>query len=266
MFVYQGSKRLELKQIRECEPKVAFRTFVDVFGGAGNVYLDYLKRFPNVICIYNDFDECLSNIFKEVASGNAKLLDQQIEEMFSSGIRRDELITKIENGDEKKDSKNFLFLLRTAARGFWNAKQYCKLKNGIPALSPSSLQKYAPIVNNISTIHNRDYREEMNLYKNDETAFLYLDPPYNGKGTRINTYKEMTVGKFHNFLIFIEEFIKDPETKCKVMLNIDFQGDVYVRFRDLIKLVYPVKYSVCNQTKDDNKKVQQYHVIITNYE
>jgi len=266
MFVYVGSKRLELNQIRECEP-LEFKTFVDVFGGAGNVYLDYLKRFPHVICLYNDFDEGISGVFTEVSKGNAKKLDHDVEEMFKSeGTSfRDELITKIENGDEKKTPTNFLFLLRTAARGMWNSKHFCKLKKGVPALSPSSLQKYESIINNPFVIHNKDYRDMMNLYKHDETAFLYLDPPYNGKGTTTSTYKMITQGVYHNFLIFIEEFMKDPETKCKVMLNIDFQGDVYVRFKDLIKLVYPVRYSPSNSTKSENKKSQQYHVIISNY-
>jgi site-specific DNA-adenine methylase len=264
MFVYIGSKRLELNQIRECEP-LEFKTFVDVVGGAGNVYLDYLKRFPHVICVYNDFDECLSGVFTEVSKGNAKKLDHDVEEMFKC-VKRDELITKIENGDEKKTPLNFLFLTRTSARGMWNVKQFCKLKKGIPALSPSSLQKYESIINNPFVIHNKDYRDMMNLYKNDETAFLYLDPPYNGKGKSRTTNLIYKNGKvYHDFLIFIEEFMKDPETKCKVMLNIDFRGDVYVRFKDLIKLVYPVRYSPTNSTKPENKKSQQYHVIITNY-
>jgi site-specific DNA-adenine methylase len=100
-------------------------------------------------------------------------------------------------------------------------------------------------------------------YKLDPLAFLYLDPPYNSKNTSTESYIAMS-GEYHNYLLFIQEFINDPTTKCRVMLNVDFTGDVYCRFKDNIKHHYPVRYSA--QTSiNDKSKPPIYHTIILNY-
>jgi site-specific DNA-adenine methylase len=266
MFTYQGSKRKELPFIRDHEPK-EFKTMVDVFGGGGNVFLDYLQRYPEKTCIYNDFDDCLYEIFYTVAIGNAADLEERVVEMFNPDtVRADRinLLKQINAGEVKNDAVNFLYLSRTSGRGFWNVPYMIMMRNGNPCLSPSNLSKYAEIVNDPDCIHNNDYKNEMNLYKHNSDAFLYLDPPYNGKNTSCQTYKNMVKGEYHNFLIFIEQFMKDPETKCKVMLNIDFQGEVYARFKDLIKLVYPVRYN-SNSKVTVSSKSQQYHCIVCNY-
>ena len=174
MFIYQGSKRKELHHIKDYEPE-EFNTMVDVFGGGGNVFLDYIQKYPEKKCIYNDFDEALSEIFYTVAIGNSEDLDKRVLEMFNSETVRNDrirLLKQIDSGEVKKDAVIFLYLLRTAGRGLWNVPHMVMMRNGINVISPSSLSKYAEIVNDPDCIHNNDYKDEMNLYKNDPSSFL----------------------------------------------------------------------------------------------
>ena len=267
MFTYQGSKRLELKHILPALPEMKdIKNTVDVFGGAGHIYLSLLKLYPEKEHFYNDFDITLYNIFYAVANGKAKEVETEFLKMLDHK-NTDELREKrrtvlklINENPENKTPFNMLYLYRTCGRGFWDSPHMVKLK---PITQNNKLTKWEAIVNKKENITNDDYIIIMNKYKNDESAFLYLDPPYNSKGVNTQTYKRMN-GGYHNYLIFIEQFFKDQETKCKVMLNIDFTGDVYMRFKEYIKLVYPIIYNI-SQKKKDVSVPKQYHCIICNY-
>lgn len=68
MFTYQGNKTRELQHIVDNEPK-AFKTFVDVFGGSGAVFQNYLRRDDVDQAIYNDIDPMVVGIVETIAKG-----------------------------------------------------------------------------------------------------------------------------------------------------------------------------------------------------
>jgi len=268
MFTYQGSKRLELKYILSFLPNMDnIQKTADIFGGAGNIYLALAKDYINKEHYYNEFDPAIYNIFYAVADGRAEQVEEEYLKMLNhkdtDELRqnRHRIYDLIKVSKDNATPANMLYMIRTAGRGFWDAPHMVRLG---PIPQKNKINHYINLVNKKENITNKDYIEIMNKFKNDESAFLYLDPPYNSKNVNTQTYKRMS-GGYHNYLIFIEQFFRDPETKCKVMLNIDFTGDVYMRFKEYIKLVYPIIYNI-NQRKKDISVPKQYHCIICNYE
>lgn len=277
MFPYQGSKQKELSEILPKIPLTA-HVMVDVFGGAGSVFLAMIRTFPAAKIIYNDINEHLAAIFMSVAIGKAAYIEDKIKEMLTNHTLTPEGLAnlKVTRGiliDQEEKDKDFLYnedvadhaartlyLMRTSAKGLYMNRAMVN-QRAIP--KKKKLTDYDEIVDDESNIMSVDYRKIMNIYKTDPNAFLYLDPPYNSKNTSTASYYAMS-GDFHNYLSFIEEFMKSPDTKCKVMLNIDFTGDVYVRFSQMLKHIYRVRYSA--QTSiNDGSKPPLYHVICTNY-
>ena len=99
--------------------------------------------------------------------------------------------------------------------------------------------------------------ELMNKYKSCKDAFLYLDPPYFKRDCR--SYK---TGGDKEFLPFILKFMKDPETKCKVMLNVIY--DDFVKDEEPV-LIYPVDYNLKPSQGPAFYKPRKSHCIIINF-
>ena len=267
MFAYQGSKRGEIVHIMPYVPQVP--TLADVFGGGGSVYLALRRARPDATVIYNDFDIGVYNIFKSVAEGKAAQVEAEVSAMLAEHLarpdfealklRRNALIDLIDRDETNKTAVNMLYLQRTSLRGLWNCRNMVNLRKIVQL----KITSFNATVNQPDCVRNMDYRDIMRVYQADAGAFLYLDPPYNSKNTSTATYRRMA-GGYHNYLVFIQEFMNDPATLCKVMLNVDFTGDVYCRFKDRIKVVYPVRYSASN-TLGDLSKPPLYHVIICNF-
>ena len=108
------------------------------------------------------------------------------------------------------------------------------------------------LINSLFT--NEDYINIFNKYKNDEKAFIFIDPPYlfsdNSRYFPQNEFKDMT-----SIIIDILELLKTA--KCKVMLIINKLNILEYLFKDFIRGEYIKTYSL---TK---KKMK--HLIITNY-
>jgi site-specific DNA-adenine methylase len=261
MFAYQGSKKRELIYIVPLLPTVDI--YVDVFGGGGSVFLKFCELYPTKTCVYNDFSYGLYDIFKNVSDGKGQELENKFNAMLTHTnpvelrVRRCEVIQRVKAANWRCEALDLLYLLRTATLGLWTNETLCNIR-GIPKKNPLTSFNILG-----RPVFNKDYRQILTEYKTNENAFLYLDPPYNSKNTSCETYKVMG-GDYHNYLVFIEQVFKDPATRCKLMLNIDFTGDVYQRFKDFIKITYQIRYSM-NRKITDTSKPPLYHCIITNY-
>ena len=267
MFPYQGSKRAELPHIMPYIPTDSPR-MVDVFAGSGAVFMAMITHVPTAQVIYNDINRGLASIAWCIAEGKAADVERKYdlligETMTSEQIRqsRQLIITRVsqvERNEEK--AAMMLFLIRTGFRGVWNNPRMINLR---PLAQRHKITDHSAAIHEPGNISSLDYRDIMARYQGDAAAFLYLDPPYNSKNTSTQSYQGMA-GGHHNYLNFIAEFMRSRDTCCRVMLNVDFTGDVYVKFKDLIKHVYPVRYSSSTRANDPSRP-PLYHVIITNY-
>jgi site-specific DNA-adenine methylase len=108
------------------------------------------------------------------------------------------------------------------------------------------------LINSLFT--NNDYINIFNQYKDDDKAFLFIDPPYlfsdNSGYFPQNEKKDMTA-----IILDILELLKSG--KCKVMLIINKLNILEYLFKDFIKGEYSKIYAI---TKKGMK-----HLIITNY-
>ena len=255
IIAYQGSKRNELDIIEKYEPKI-YDVFIDVFGGGANVSLFYLKKNKNVV--YNDINIDMCNLLKILKD----------EEQTNQLITEYNNICKNHNTDffYKVFDKNIditpccrlVYLSCICFRSMVNNRMP-KINNNIIA-KPKNIsyyKKYNTILKDIKIL-NQDYKEILDKYKDDENKFLYLDPPYVDK--KINEYGvNFTIVD----LLHIKEFFNI--CKCKIFLHIDFTGWTYFNFKEYIKFIYPIRYSMSNKKKDVKDIYQKYHCIITNY-
>ena len=101
-----------------------------------------------------------------------------------------------------------------------------------------------------------DYREVMEEYRGDPDAFLYLDPPYVSK-----TVKQYTQIFTVDDLMWLYNFLDDPNTKCNVMLNVDYTGWTRETFAKRFRLCYPVTYGVTSCVDI----YQKFHIMVCNY-
>lgn len=113
-------------------------------------------------------------------------------------------------------------------------------------------------------VSRKDFRDVLELYKDEENAFLYLDPPYIGSKTNQYAEYHLTTKKKH-FLLKDIEYIKKfmDECKCKVMLSIDYTGYTREEFSKFYKTCYKKNYR-CN-TASGRKTYPKYHLILCNY-
>ena len=253
---WQGSKKKELDIIEKYQP-LKFDYFIDVFGGGANVSSIYLKK-NNIKVIYNDINSDLCELLKTLQ--DEKKTKNLIEEFNKlKDMQSKDLFYKIyDNEFNISASCKIVYLTISAFRSMIGTRmpnfrdnKMAKLKN------IDYFINYPSILKNL-TILNKDYKELLEKYKDDENKFLYLDPPYVEKTT-----KAYNVNFTIKDLIYIRDYMK--VCKCKVLLHIDFTGWTYFNFKQYIKFIYPIRYSMSSKKKDIQDIYEKYHVILSNY-
>ena len=257
IVAYQGSKRKEVNHIKDYEP-TSIDTFVDVFGGGANVSLFYLGR--NINTIYNDVSidmVRLLNILK-----NKTQTKELIEEY--NKIKDDNCVKLFydiyDNVVILSPACKFLYLSSCCFRSIITMRTPILRKPDNHIGKCKSIDyfiKFNDIFKDLE-VFNDDYKITLERYKDCYDFFLYLDPPYVSKNTK-DYVKEFTI----NDLEYIKAFMLS--CKCNVMLHIDFTGWTYFQFKDMIKSVYPVRYSMSNKKAEVKDIYCKYHCIITNY-
>lgn len=260
---YMGSKRLELNKIIENEPK-SFNKFVDVFAGGGVVALHYHQN--NIESHYNEIDKSMCDLFNIIqCETKTKKLLEDLYNMPMFDIDNAETILKNTYEEFKKDNDIIkkLYLHRYSMRGLIHiGKPNLRLIDGKYVVECRSdhkhLLKYPEIFKEKKMkITNLDYKECIDLYKNDENAFLYLDPPY--ISTYTGAYYE---NKFtYKDIEYIHKIMNDKNIKCKIMLHMEFLGYTYDMFKNQMKVYYPKNYAIAAK----KNAYQKYIMIATNY-
>ena len=254
--VYQGGKFKELTRIFEHEPNDV-GTFVDVFGGGGVVALNYSAR--GVSTHYNDLYPPLVLMYKTLQDQAATEALQTRLDSITPSLEEHAAICRGEKGMLER-----LFYITRCTMGVDPhstkipaprfKERTTELKTSI--LPPSvKLMDYVPYVSKWR-ITEKDFRDVLAEYKDDADAFLYCDPPYVSKTTKQYTTSFTTAD-----LLEIYEFMKHPDTKCRVMLNVDYTGWTRETFAEFLRTAYPVTYGV----KGTANIYQKYHLILTNY-
>ena len=268
---YQGSKRRETHIIEEYQPK-RFNKVVDVFGGGGSVSLFYIQNYNNCQVHYNDISPDLTLLFeilkdKKQAEKLANHMNNLEPSHKEYEKRRDELIKAFKDGSPSLI--NFLYCTSYGFRGNINTclLNYKDKSNTCTKKDFSKFIEYPDVIKDLH-VTKLDALDVIEQYKNDEYAFLYLDPPYLQKGTNNNGYRSTSV----DLLNTIFSIIKNKDYKCRIMLHIDFSGWIYAEMKDYIKYYYPPTYnmrstkSLKNSNTGNGKSYhKRYSALICNY-
>ena len=257
-FQYIGSKRRELEIIDKHAPP-EFNLVIDAFGGGGSVSLFYEQKKPEAKIIYNDVAKGLTTLFKIMQD------EKQIKELcdwFNVQPVTNEVLREYQK--DLADPCKFLYCLKRGFRGIPTSSMINMRKtNGVNAanhdkLDSAELLKYLSHYQRM-TILNQNAIDLIKEHKDNPNAFIYLDPPYLDKGTYNGCYDRFELKDIHEII----SILKDPSTKAKIMLHIDFSGYTYDVLKDHMKTYYPSNYNV---TYLDGKKYhKRYQMIATNY-
>lgn len=282
MFPFMGSKKNEIKEILPYLPPIHEDTLiVEPFTGGGAFSL-YLHNNHKLSIHLNDINKELIGLYKYFKTNKIKKDYLKMNDIFQGFKQR------IENArDKKKEFSKFAEEIHN--KRFPNGLDgqsniiydliYYKLKqfqtsktiNQSPFLGsndglrkPSnkdfslylnSMLKYPSRVK----ITNKPYHHLLELYRNDEDAFIFLDPPYLYQYTEDEDKKIDPLYKNSDFDIDDFEYIHDymKSCSCYVMMVINNSPFIVNLFKGMIKHKYSKLYQRSKRTVE--------HIIICNY-
>jgi len=255
-YSYQGGKKKEIPIIINHLPETKDK-IIDVFGGGGSVVISLLSNNIFDSGQYNDINPKIVKIW-DLLYNKPEELDNMIKNYPK--MSNEEIIKFIKTSEDNDNICDFLARGKYGFRGIRSSKTIDttrELKNISEYFDPIAYNK--KYLENIDLeITNLDFKDVMNKYKDDETAFLYLDPPY--VSDKIKEYQYcFTVQNINWIYDFMES------CKCKVMLNIDYTGFTREKFNKFFKYAYNVKYDLNADSKKKAQVYDKYHLILANY-
>jgi site-specific DNA-adenine methylase len=240
-----GNKKNELKLLLPIiQPQINNKTiFIEPFCGSSIVSFNVYKKINKDIEFHiNDIDKIRTDFY----------INMRDEEKRKELYKLEESIVKIGSEEYnkviKKNNPKFMLTeyipyiisqrIHSFRRGLYPTTKKIILKE----ISENWINFF-----NKAKITNNDFKEVMNEYKENEDAFLYLDPPYmdsfNGGYAAYHTtnYNEDFSVKDNTYMyIFLLEFLKN--CKCKVLFSINDNSLTNYLYKDYIKETYNHKY------------------------
>ena len=237
-----GSKQNDIKHFKDLLP-LEVATVVEPFGGSFAVSKFFYKDIYKYKFHINDFDPALFYIYKHF-------------EEYLNEILKLELIFKNLEGDYiGKQLKELIIKSNIDPYMIdYIIHNYFVRGNLFKATMNKNYDENERNILNNALFTNDDYMDIFDKYKEDDKAFIFLDPPYlfsdNSGYFPQNEDKDMT-----HILIDILDLLKNG--KCRVMLIINKLDIMKYLYNDFIKGEYTRTYQL------SNKKMK--HLIITNY-
>lgn len=271
ILTYTGAKYKELEQldpfINNLLNREDYNQFVDVFGGSGCVGLYFQEKY-NIENHYNDKDKHLTNFYKNFFTDEEIVEIENLVKEYKNMTNDEKYKFFFDVRDEKikfNPTIRYWILTKLCFRGMINDTydiypNMRKNKQGVNIMEDrfnidkDKINQFKNIISK-SQITNLDFKECMNIYKDNEKAIVYLDPPYVKRGG---------VGYSHSIIRGDLEWIKDfmDNCKCKVILNIDYTADTReVIFKEYYRYCYDYKYTAKKYMENVYK---DYHCIFMN--
>jgi site-specific DNA-adenine methylase len=268
---YFGSKSKEYKFIKDYIPK-DIKTFVEPFCGSCSTSFQHYLENPNISYNLSDIDKTLIPFIKHMSHYP---LWKEVVDLYNKIIveppSRDEWSSFLkivnDNGEPWSITKSIIKYILCHASG-QHINEYPISKNGImfKKFIPIKYETYSEnraFFNspNVS-LETADFKVIFERYRNDETAFIYLDPPYFNSCNKTYSGYENVANSDNvindNTTIFIDilEFLKT--CKCRVVMIINDNSINRYLYKDFIKFSYPKKYGLSRLITN--------HLVIANYQ
>lgn len=240
-----GKSKLADKIIKLFPPDNYVKTYVELFVGGGSIFF---KKKEAEINIINDLDKDIYNIYNDII----KVEDIKNFNFLGNENKFNKLLESNYNDPKKRLYRN-LYLSKNSfmnnRRTYGIDTRYVNPKN-----KGQYLKKNYDIIRNKllnTTILNKDYKEVIKKYNNEDTLF-YLDPPYSEQ-------KKDWYNEGHN--ITPEELLKTLKTiKGFFIMSYDYSPELKKLFsKDFIVKIVNTKY----ETSSNPYSVKE--LIIMNY-
>ena len=235
-----GNKKNELKLLLPIiEPQITTSTiFVEPFCGSSIVSFNVFKQInKNIDFHINDLDPLRINFYKNMTKEEERQKLYKLEkEIVEKGA---EFYYSIVRG---KDDDYLKYVISKRIHSFRHGL-YPTNKNIILHEITDNWKEFF----NKSTITNIDYLDILNKYKDNENAFLYLDPPYmDSFNAGYGTYQHKSHDEDLKIIDNTEMYIKFLEVlkngKCKILFSINDCALTNYLYKYFIKETYNHKY------------------------
>ena len=235
-----GNKKNELKLLLPIiEPQITTSTiFIEPFCGSSIVSFNVFKKInKNIDFHINDLDELRIKFLKNMTIEEERQKLYKLEkEILEKG---QDFYYSIVRG---KDDEFLKYVISKRIHNFRNGL-YPTTKKIILREISDNWKEFL----NKSNITNEDYLNIIEKYKDNEHAFLYLDPPYldsynSGYGTYQNKHHDENLKIIDNtemYIIFLD-LLKNA--KCKVLFSINDCAITKYLYKDFIKESYNHQY------------------------
>lgn len=247
-----GGKRKEIKYFEKYIPE--FNTYVEPFVGGGALYW-HLEPKQAVI---NDINTHLINFYQVLRDYPLQLSNGV--KSYTNTKEEFDSVVKVLNDKEHKNNielaEIFYYINKTCFSGKWRVNKKGKFNSSYGYYKADNYKKLPVEASDLlkrTEIHNQDYKDIMEKYKNDNSAFIFLDPPY----LECDTFYTETQ-KFENIYEYISNYTQ--ETKAKLMLIVKENEYIRNMFSKYIIDEYDINY----RHNAVSKKLHK-HLIITNY-
>ena len=261
-----GNKKNELKRLLPIiEPELKEDTiFIEPFCGSGIVSFTIFKKH-NIKTHINDIDELrikfYNNMKDEEERNKLYELEKKIvekgEELYYSIVR-------------KGDDEFLKYIISRRIHAFRNGLYPTTKKIILRPISDNWLKFF-----NNTIITNKDYKQIFNEYKDNDKAFLYLDPPYmDSYNGSYNSYSGTTHDKnlkiIDNTQMYVDLLDILENGKCKVLFSINDCAITRFLYKSFIKETYNHMYAttylnILNLNDGKSKKHTEV-LIISNFE
>lgn len=253
-----GGKTKEIKYLEKHIPK-QFDEYCEPFMGGGALYWHLNPR----IAYLGDINEELINFYK-VLKDNPSELELHLKQHKNEKEYFKNMVLKLNNKnyyDDIERASIFYYLNKTSFSGKWRVNSKGFYNNTFANYNRgedyykkiNEIDTYSKILNNNAILGSCDFKILLDMFKNCENGFVFLDPPYlecDSMYTAKNDYRQIYVD--------IYNFMKDA--KCKVMVVCKSTDWIDNLFKDYIKDGYGWRY---DHNGKSNKKHK--HLIIKNY-
>ena len=247
-----GGKRREIKHFEQYIPK--HKIYIEPFMGGGAVFWNLQPEKA----VVNDINEHLIN-FYEVLRDNYPDLKEELQ-LYTNTLESYKNVIKTLNTKQYKNKIEqaaiFYYLNKAAFSGSWRVNSKGGFNVGYGYYKNDNYKKltdeFVPILQR-TEICNKDYRDIIDTYKDNNDAFIFFDPPYLDCDTLYTSSQ-----KFENIYKYIYNFMN--ECKSKTMLVAKENKYILDTFGDYVQVTYGKNYK-CNAKSDKENN----HVIIANY-
>lgn len=263
---YPGGKSKQSKLISNYFPN-EMEKFIEPFIGGGSVSLEISNSKNVKEHIINDFDIRLYNFWKGAKYYNKEVLEilehtlklkefgpESFKEKYWENIKRN-----IDIGDEVNKCASYLIVNKMGFNGLTGGFSKGAFKSNYTISTIERFKDLDILLKDIN-IFGVDYKEILEN-NNDESTYVYLDPPYSKNGANQKLYKDHENFNHEELSNILKEY------KGKWVLS--YEDSDYIRklYKDFIIDTKEWNYSMTNNkksgktTKGKELFIRNFHII-----